>query len=169
LASGYGVGFEVIRHGDVIAYGHSGAVAGYQAAAYFDRSARTGVIILRNVTGGPFNGSKLLIEALGNAPAKAKTVMPDRAVIEVDPSIYDAYVGQYEVPMLGVITITREGNRLFLQPSGESKEELIPKSATQFSVPSIGTEVVFVRDEKGKVTQVIIRHGGQEMQGKKIK
>jgi CubicO group peptidase (beta-lactamase class C family) len=168
LESGYGVGFEVIRHGDVIAYGHSGAVAGYQAAAYFNRSAHTGVIILRNVTGGLFNGSKLLIEALENASAKAKPIMPEQAVIKVDPRVYDDYVGEYEVAMLGVITITREGDRLFGQPSGESKEELIPKSGAQFSVPSIGAEVVFVRDEKGKVTHIIIRHGGQEMQGKKI-
>jgi CubicO group peptidase (beta-lactamase class C family) len=60
LTRGYGTGFEVLRLGDVILYGHSGGVAGYEAQAFFDRGSRTGVILLRNALGGSFDLSSLL-------------------------------------------------------------------------------------------------------------
>lgn len=65
---GYGIGFEVARLDDALLHGHSGAVAGYQAQAYFDRSSRTGVILLRNALGGSFNTFSLLRAAFGKAP-----------------------------------------------------------------------------------------------------
>ena len=64
LSSGYGIGFEVLRRGNLLAYGHGGSVAGYLAAAYVDRASGTGVIVLRNVGGGPFNVSGLALRAL---------------------------------------------------------------------------------------------------------
>ena len=64
LASGYGIGFQVRRRGDLVAYGHGGSVAGYQAAAYVDRTSQIGVIVLRNVGGGPFRVTDLCLDAL---------------------------------------------------------------------------------------------------------
>ncbi len=64
---GYGTGFEALRIGEVVLYGHSGGVAGYQAQAFFDRGSRTGVIILRNALGGPYDSSSLLRAAFGKA------------------------------------------------------------------------------------------------------
>lgn len=49
LTWGYGVGFQSVRHGSIVALGHPGAVAGYLAAAYFDPATHTGAIVLRNV------------------------------------------------------------------------------------------------------------------------
>jgi CubicO group peptidase (beta-lactamase class C family) len=64
LSSGYGIGFQVSRRGNLIAYGHGGSVAGYLAAAHVDRASGVGVIVLRNVNGGPFNVSGLAMRAL---------------------------------------------------------------------------------------------------------
>ncbi|KAF0216019.1 MAG: beta-lactamase, partial [bacterium] len=48
LKRGYGLGFQVIRLGDTVIYGHNGGVAGYQAEAFFSLDLPMGVIILRN-------------------------------------------------------------------------------------------------------------------------
>lgn len=48
LTSGYGIGFLVQRNQGHVLVGHSGAVAGYVAAAMFQPSAGTGIIILHN-------------------------------------------------------------------------------------------------------------------------
>lgn len=48
LASGYGVGFQVNRRGDVVILGHGGATAGYLTAAFVHRPSKLGVIVLRN-------------------------------------------------------------------------------------------------------------------------
>lgn len=48
LASGYGVGFQALRRGTLVALGHGGSTAGFRASALFDRASKTGVIVLRN-------------------------------------------------------------------------------------------------------------------------
>ena len=52
LSTGYGIGFMVSRRGGLVIYGHAGDVAGYSAVAQFDRTTRTGVIVLSNAPGG---------------------------------------------------------------------------------------------------------------------
>ena len=62
--SGYGVGFQVIRRGDVVMLGHGGSTAGYLASALFNRSARLGVIVLRNCDSCAMNASSVGTEVL---------------------------------------------------------------------------------------------------------
>lgn len=52
LRAGYGIGFMVNRRRGLVIYGHAGEVAGYSAAAEFDRATGAGVVVLRNVGGG---------------------------------------------------------------------------------------------------------------------
>ncbi len=73
LTSGYGIGFGVSRFEDLVIYGHGGSVAGYRAAARFDRASKAGVIVLRNV-GGKFNVSDLARRALAEVAAAKSEV-----------------------------------------------------------------------------------------------
>jgi len=53
MTSGYGLGFQVQRRGDVVMLGHGGSTAGYLAAAFFNRSKKVGVVVLRNCDSCP--------------------------------------------------------------------------------------------------------------------
>lgn len=64
LTAGYGLGFETFRRGDLQGFGHSGQVAGYESAAYFNRKSQTAVIMLRSATGGSYRGTSLCINIL---------------------------------------------------------------------------------------------------------
>jgi CubicO group peptidase (beta-lactamase class C family) len=65
LAYGYGLGFELMRRGKYVAFGHSGDVDGYQAALYMNREERVGLIVLANATGqGTVNTNDLALRAL---------------------------------------------------------------------------------------------------------
>jgi CubicO group peptidase (beta-lactamase class C family) len=72
LTGGYGLGFEMFRRDDLLGFGHSGLVVGYESAAYFTRNTRTAVIMLRSATGGAFRGTRLCISILRelNSPAQ---------------------------------------------------------------------------------------------------
>ena len=85
-----------------------------------------------------------------------------------DPKTYDDYVGEYEAP-IGILVITHEGDKLFGQPKGESKEELVPQDDGSFSVTNVNAVVRFARDDKGKVVEVSVTVNGESMKGKKIK
>jgi hypothetical protein len=103
----------------------------------------------------------------GDKPAQAKPA-DKPAAVKVDPKVYDAYVGQYDAPF-GVLTISRDGDKLFGAPEGQDKAELVPASETEFDVPSVGVKVKFVKDSTGKVTHMVLNHDGEELQAKKIK
>jgi CubicO group peptidase (beta-lactamase class C family) len=53
LASGYGVGFQITRRGDIVLIGHGGSTAGYHASALVHRPTRLGVVALRNCDSCP--------------------------------------------------------------------------------------------------------------------
>jgi len=72
LSSGYGVGFQVARRGTLVVFGHGGSVAGYNAAAHFDRVSKTGVIVLRNAGGGRLNVGSLAMRALERLARQGK-------------------------------------------------------------------------------------------------
>ncbi len=48
MSSGYGLGFQASRRGDIVMLGHGGSTAGYHASALFHRATKLGVIVLRN-------------------------------------------------------------------------------------------------------------------------
>jgi hypothetical protein len=91
-------------------------------------------------------------------------------MVKVEPNIYDAYTGQYDLPM-GVLTSTRKGDKLMAQAAGEpGKAELMPQSATQFFLRGPGeVQVTFVKDDNGRVTHINVLVRGRAFQGKKIK
>ena len=70
LIGGYGIGFETFRRGDLQGFGHSGTVVGYEASAYFDRAAGTGVVMLRSALGGSFIGPRLCANILEKLAAQ---------------------------------------------------------------------------------------------------
>ncbi len=90
--------------------------------------------------------------------------------IKLDPKIFDAYVGQYEIASLGFnLIVTKENNRLFAQATGESKTELFPESETKYLVPEFGVEITFINDDKGEVTGLIVHFGGEDHRGGKVR
>ncbi len=87
---------------------------------------------------------------------------------KVDPKDLDDYVGEYQMEPFTLV-ITHEGDKLFGQPPGDSKEELKPEDDGTFTVSNVNAKLTFVRDDKGKVVELTISLNGQEMKGKKIK
>jgi len=72
LSAGYGIGFTVNRRGGLVIYGHGGDTAGYSAAAQFDRSTRTGVVVLCNTSGTVLRVGPLADRVLAIMAAAAK-------------------------------------------------------------------------------------------------
>ena len=89
--------------------------------------------------------------------------------IKVDPKLYDAYAGDYELAPGFIITVTHEDGKLMAQATGQSKFELFPLSETEFTLKVIAAQVTFVKNEQGQVTQLILSQNGRKTPGKKIR
>lgn len=82
--------------------------------------------------------------------------------VRVDPAVYDAYVGEYELAPDFVLTVTREGDRLITQATGQRQIEIFPASETEFFPKEIDARITFVKDASGRVTQLVLRQSGRE-------
>ena len=96
-------------------------------------------------------------------------VPTERIAINVDSKIYHAYVGQYEIAPNVVLDITKEGEKLMSQATGQPKMELLPESEIEFFIKGFTAQFVFVRDGIGRVTKLIINQEGQRVTAKKLK
>jgi CubicO group peptidase (beta-lactamase class C family) len=64
LQNGYGLGFMAMSRDGYSYLGHSGSVAGYRAAMYYDRDYQLGVVVFRNVVGGKQDPNRLAVDIL---------------------------------------------------------------------------------------------------------
>ncbi|MBM3238951.1 DUF3471 domain-containing protein [Candidatus Poribacteria bacterium] len=87
----------------------------------------------------------------------------------VDPAVYDAYVGQYDYGQFGIATVTKEGDHLFAQLAGQPRFEIFPRSETEFFLKVVEAQVTFVKNDEGKVVKAILHQGSVEIEGTKIK
>jgi CubicO group peptidase (beta-lactamase class C family) len=88
---------------------------------------------------------------------------------KVDSSNFEAYVGEYEVNPRLTLTITREGDKLFAQLTGQPKLVVEPVSDTQFTIPDVKANISFEKDSAGKVVGLVLSQGTRTVNAKKIK
>jgi CubicO group peptidase (beta-lactamase class C family) len=86
------------------------------------------------------------------------------------PVALEAYAGQYDVPGVGALDITKEGDKLVGAPAGQRKADLISQGGDRFLVAGPDVNLTFIKDDKGQVTHVNVRlRDGREMLAKKVK
>jgi CubicO group peptidase (beta-lactamase class C family) len=170
LSYAFGLGIGPYRGLNTV--GHAGGDAAYRSFVFWFPEQRFGVVALSNF--GSLNPQQMAMKiadiylADKLAPVPAPPAPVERKSVKVDPAIFDAYAGRYLSEGLGVLTISREGDRLVGQPRGEPKAELIPQSETIFFVKENNSEINFERDEKAKVVRLVMKTGSQTRTARKL-
>jgi hypothetical protein len=86
---------------------------------------------------------------------RAEQVVPHTA-IKINPRLLDGYVGRYNNENLQM-TVTREGEQLFLQVPGYARYAVYPYTDHDFFATVASLQFSFTSDDTGKVTQ-LVRH-----------
>ena len=147
---------------------HGGGINGFSTVLMRLPEEKITIVVLRNADFGASNPGKISQDLAAILLGDKYEIPSAKTVAKVDPKIYDAYVGQYELAPNFIMTVSREGDRLMVQPTGQSKSEIFPESETTFFPKEIEASLTFVKDEKGNVTQLILHQNG-EHPAKKIK
>jgi CubicO group peptidase (beta-lactamase class C family) len=92
-----------------------------------------------------------------------------RKEIHVDAKLFDAYVGEYELRPGLTVTVTKEGDKLKAQITGQPQAEIFPESESKFFLKVTNAQVAFLKNDKGMVDTIVLYQGGREIAGKKIK
>lgn len=140
---------------------HNGGTGGYQAFIGFLPKAKVGVVVLSNaatVLGVDDIGMHLLDPKIPLAPPPAR-----RSIAAVDPKILERYAGRYQLAPKFILTVTREGNDLFAQATGQTRIQLFPESATRFFCEEVDAQIAFETDSSGRATRMTLHQNGREM------
>src|SRR5271170_3107063 len=104
--------------------------------------------------------------------AHHETPIPNarRVAAKVDPALFDGYAGEYQLPPNQIVTIKREGDKLMERwPGATEFSEEVPVSESTFVARGELGEVIYVKDEHGKVSHFIVRTSLGDLIAKKIK
>ena len=86
----------------------------------------------------------------------------------VDPKLFDGYVGQYQLAPNFILTITREGDQLFAQATGQPKFQIFPESERDFFLKVVDAQITFETDSTGRATSLTLHQNGANMPAKRI-
>jgi hypothetical protein len=92
-----------------------------------------------------------------------------RTAIEVDPALFDRYVGYYELHPSSIVTITREGDKLFAQLTGGPKRRLLAASEREYFYKFIAAQqITFVVDAERPATALVLHQNGRDLPSKRV-
>jgi CubicO group peptidase (beta-lactamase class C family) len=171
----YAFGLVIGEYRGLRTVGHSGGDAGFRSYVIRYPDEGFAVVILSNL--GDFSPSSMaprvadiyLADRLAKeAPEPAAEAEPEQPGVEVDPAILDDYAGDYQFGP-EIVTVFRDGDRLWARRPGQPRVELVPESETRFFVPAREAYMTFERDEGGEVNRVVAgRQGQEETEGLRI-
>src|SRR5580693_1901121 len=92
----------------------------------------------------------------GAEPSRSCQPPKPHTEVAVDPKLFDGYVGRYQLAPNFILTITREGDRLFAQATGQPKFEVFAEGDKDFFLKVIDAQLTFVTDASGPATAVIL-------------
>jgi D-alanyl-D-alanine carboxypeptidase len=167
----YGLGVNIGEGRWGKSYGHDGGFPGYRAAIKYFPRYRVAVALMFNTDrqdqlkrepGEYLNDLMRII--VSDLSGKIIDEPKEPKQIAVDPKLYDAFVGQYQISPKVIITIKKDENRLFAQGA-----EIFPASETEYFFKVVDAQISFRRNDKGEVTGLVVTQAGNTLAAPKIK
>ncbi len=162
-----GLGWFILKRHDPPVWWHNGGTGGYRSFVGFCPARKTGVVVLSNTANSVDDIGLHLLDA--RFPLEKLTPpAPPRAAITLAPEIADRYVGRYALTPTFVITFSREGERYFVQATGQSRLETFAASETEFFLKAVEARVSFVEGKDGKFRTLILHQNGLDQPGQRL-
>ncbi len=166
-AASRGFGLYVEGSGDDLYFHCQGRTAGFACALLVFPGKRQGVVVMTNSD----NGQVLIDEIIRSVAAAYKWphFKPvERPLYRLDPSIYQRYVGRYEITPDYVLDVKFEDYYLVIQPTGQAPTKFFVESETVFFSVDPFIRIQFRRDERGNVTHLVLWQQDFEQTARKI-
>ncbi len=91
-----------------------------------------------------------------------------RALVKIDPSLLDRYVGYYQLTPTFYFTITREGDQLFAQCTNQKKFAVFPYSDRDFFYTVVAAQLSFQTASEGVSPALILHQDGKDRVAKRV-
>jgi CubicO group peptidase (beta-lactamase class C family) len=152
----YGYGFRINNLNGRNVFEHSGGIEGFSTNFRRYVDDKVSIIMLGNIEG---LDRETISTNLAAIVFNEEYKLPkNRVAIDIEPKIYDQYVGKYKRNDGFVISIIKENNRLFVKPDGQKNHQIFPESETEFFDKLIDVQIIFIKNKSEKVDKLIFRN-----------
>jgi CubicO group peptidase (beta-lactamase class C family) len=139
---------------------HGGANEGFQCNFVAYNNGDGAAIMTNSDNGGQLAGE--ILRTIAHEYGWPDFQPSERAITKVDPKVFNGYVGGYRLGPNAVMTISREGDQVYAQLTGQLKFEIFPKGDREFFLKVVDAQLTFDVDADGKATQVTLLQNGMK-------
>ncbi|WP_280525528.1 DUF3471 domain-containing protein [Pedobacter suwonensis] len=156
--NGAALGVFVEDYDGVKYFGHGAGNAGFTGGYYGSFEGGNGLIVMVNSDNGE------IVQELINSISKVygfKGLNKTKKVTlaAVPDQDLDLYLGNYQLTPKLVLTVSREGKKVFVQATGQPRIEAFAESNNKFFFKTIQASMEFVKDQNGLITELIFIQG----------
>lgn len=157
--------FVSTSYRDEIAW-KDGGTGGYATFIGFSTKSRRASILLSNTADyGP--NLRLGVHLINSAYSLAPPTKQHNQ-IAVDPGILAAYAGRYEISPTFALTVRADGNRLFVQATGQPEIEAFAESETDFFARVVDAQITFDRADNGVTQSLTLHQNVKDLPGRRV-
>lgn len=77
-------------------------------------------------------------------------------------------MGRYQLAPNFLLDVSRDGDHLFAQATGQGKAEIFPEAALEFFYKIVDAQITFEKDAQGKATGLILHQNGRDAPAKRV-
>jgi hypothetical protein len=137
---------------------HGGGIEGFNTLLAYYPADKLMVIVLGNVNG---TAAEQIADDLGILAHGGSVILAsERKEISINPKIFDAYVGPYQLDPNFILMVTRNGDHFMTQATGQGQVEIFPESDHNFIAKVVDAQITFVTDNQGQTTELILHQHG---------
>jgi CubicO group peptidase (beta-lactamase class C family) len=168
--SSFGLGVAIEQTQEGTHFGHGGRNTGFTSLSVMYKDLGIGYVFLVN-NDDASKVANILNAYLITGKSGLKSTKPiAHKLAKIDPKIYDEYIGRYKINHETIVTVSRQGDKLMAQPSGDAQFELFPESETVFFLkPTTDATATFVKDANGKISHIVLTRDGRKTEAKRLK
>lgn len=141
----------------------TGRTNGFYAFAAFLKEWRKGVVVLSN--------SSASVEDIGFHLLSARNPLapPPKKTAHLTEAAYEACTGTYAFSPEFTVDITYSDGKLYGQPPGQPRSELVLESSGDFYLEEEDARITFVPDEEGFVDHFLFLQDGQTHRAERVR
>jgi CubicO group peptidase (beta-lactamase class C family) len=170
VASGLAIG----EYRGLRAVEHGGSDAGFRTELLRFPDAHFSVVALCNAGDAApaelaFRVADIVLESqLEPVASPLSSGLPPEE-IKIYPALLDAYVGYYQLGPAFIFAITRDGDQLYAQPTGQQKFPIFPVSNLRFALKGVGAYLTYDKPtDSGVAKGITLQQGGHDQYAKRV-
>jgi serine-type D-Ala-D-Ala carboxypeptidase/endopeptidase len=144
----------------------NGGTGGYRTFIGYSPRTRVGIVALSNASTGAGTDDIGLHLLDARFPLDVPEGSPRETTVSANLS--EGYVGHYKLGQTSILTITREGDQVYAEVTGQPRAAIYAKGEREFFYKIVDAQISFQADAQGQATALVLHQGGRDQTANRI-